>query len=105
MLVAGVILPAAALQLTIVESTLHARHRPPPGVRHVEVPDRLTAAADALRAARFSGETIWRRAVDGESSPEDAVVALKRVHTIEHLRSIQAMSQTGGGGFDTDTYW
>ena len=32
------------------------------------------------------------------------MAALKLVHTVEHLRTVQGMSQTGGG-FDTDTYW
>jgi len=69
----------------------------------VEVPERLIAAIQALRASPFSHRIEWARAIDSERTPEDAVTALKRVHTLDHLRTIQAMSQTGGG-FDTDTY-
>ena len=93
----------AATRLTVVEQSLHTRHRPPPGVRHVEVPDRLHAASDALRDAPLAQHLSWRNAVDVDHSPEDAVAALKRVHTIDHLRTVQGMSKTGGG-FDTDTY-
>ena len=52
--------------LTVVEQTLHTRHRPPPGVRHVEVPQRLISTRDALRrtlrqlASQFaSAETVF----------------------------------------------
>ena len=94
---------ATALQLTVIEQTQHTRHRPPPGQPHAEVPARLEAAAAALRAAPYSDRLQWRRAVDAATSPEDAVGALKLVHSVEHLRTVQAMSRTGGG-FDTDTY-
>ena len=97
-----VLVAVSAVKLTVVEQTLHTRHRPPPGQRHLEVPERVIAAGEHLRDANLPIE--WRRGVDGLHSPEDAVVALKRVHTIEHLRTVQTMSQTGGG-FDTDTYW
>ena len=90
-------------QLTVVEQTLHTRHRPPPGVRHAETPERLLAAAAALRAAPFCDALTWQRAVDAACTPEAAVTALKRVHTLEHLRTVQDMSRVGGG-FDTDTY-
>ena len=108
-----------ALQLTIIEQTLHTRHRPPPGQPHAESPDRLFAAGDALRAAfgiseaqpegtPFEGNSnpvSWRRAVDSKrTSPEGAVAALKLVHDVEHLRTVSGMSSSGGGGFDTDTY-
>ena len=86
--------------LIVVEQTLHARHRPPPGMRHVEVPARVDVAAAALREAPFPIE--WRKALDG-LSPADVDAALALVHDAEHLRMIQRMSQTGGG-FDTDTY-
>ena len=89
--------------LTVIEQTLHNRHRPPPGQRHVEVPARVQKAAEALRAAAFSKDIEWRRAIDSQTSCEDAVASLKLVHTIDHLRTVSAMSKTGGG-FDTDTY-
>ncbi len=95
---------AAALQLTVIEQTLHARHRPPPSAwQNVEQPARLVAAGDALRAASL--DVDWRRAVDSKrTSPEGAVAALKLVHDVEHLRTVSGMSSSGGGGFDTDTY-
>ena len=95
---------AAALQLTVIEQTLHARHRPPPSAwQNVEQPARLVAAGDALRAASL--DVDWRRAVDSETTtPEAAVAVLKRVHDLAHLRAVEAMSREGGGGFDSDTY-
>ena len=103
-LVALLAVHAAALQLTVIEQTLHARHRPPPNAwQNVEKPERLVAAGAALRAASLDIE--WRRAVDSATTtPADAVSALKRVHELTHLRTVEAMSRDGGGGFDTDTY-
>ena len=96
-----------ALQLTVIEQTLHTRHRPPPGQPHAEVPERLFAAGDAIRrkfGEEEGGKVAWRRAVDSErTSPDDAVATLKKVHDVEHLRTVVEMSKTGGG-FDTDTY-
>ena len=58
----------------------------------------------ALQAAPFAEEALaWREAVDAAAAAEDAVAALKLVHTIDHLRGLVEMSKTGGG-FDTDTY-
>ena len=87
-------LPTASL--IIIEQTLHARHRPPPGRPHVEMPERLTSASAALRAAPFSGSLEWRRACDSPVSLQGAIDALKLVHDVEHLRNLQAMSKTGG---------
>ena len=97
-------LPVSTLQLTIVEQTLHARHRPPPGQRHVEVPERVFKAKEALLSASFSDSIIWKTAIDSkECTPQSAVDALKLVHSVEHLRAVIDMSKTGGG-FDSDTY-
>lgn len=97
------LLSLATTSLVIIEQTLHTRHRPPPGQPHLEVPARLETAAAALHAAPFGGDLEWRHAVNSSASPQDAVAALKLVHDVEHLRTVQSMSQTGGG-FDTDTY-
>ena len=64
----------------------------------------LFIAPTAVVCSQFASDIDWRRAVDSTTSPEGAVAALKMVHTVEHLRTVQGMSQTGGG-FDTDTYW
>lgn len=93
----------ASSSLLVIEQSLHARHRPPPGQRHAEVPARLDSAATALRRAPFAHQLEWRRAMDTQVGPEGAVAALKLVHTVEHLRTVQEMSKVGGG-FDTDTY-
>ena len=87
--------------LTVVEQTLHTRHRPPPGVRHVEVPQRLISARDALRHANVCES--WRQAGAGAYDHTAALRALCAVHTYDHLEVVWRMSQTGGG-FDTDTY-
>ena len=92
-----------SLQLTIIEQTLHTRHRPPPGVRHVEVPERITAAIGALRASEFDGRVSWRQALESSHNPDAALEALKLVHSTDHLGAVQSMSKTGGG-FDSDTY-
>lgn len=91
---------AASALLTVVEQTMHTRHRPPPGVRHLEVPDRLIAAREAL--SDTNAVAHWRKA--GEAvTHEEAKLAVERVHTAGHLQEVQRMSQRGGG-FDTDTY-
>ena len=94
---------ALPLTLFVIEQTLHNRHRPPSGMQHKEVPARLDEASSALRASPLNASIEWRRALDAPTSPEDAVAALKLVHTVSHLRTVQRMSKTGGG-FDTDTY-
>ena len=99
----ALLLPTTAL--TIVEQTLHKLHRPPPGQSHAEVPERLESAVEALRAAPFGPALSWRRAVDSEAhTAEGAVAALKLVHAVDHLRRVQGLSRSGGGGFDADTY-
>ena len=97
-----------SLKLTVIEQTLHTRHRPPPGQQHAECPDRLIAAKEALYSAYGDvvdgGKISWLRAMDSErTSPDDAVAVLKKVHDVEHLRTVVEMSKVGGG-FDTDTY-
>ena len=95
------LLAHGATPLTIIESTLHKLHRPPPGQRHVEVPDRLETAKAAIESASVAAH--WLEAKNSTTTTVfDAVDALKRVHAVEHLREVQAMSKTGGG-FDTDT--
>ena len=93
----------ATLQaLTIIEQSLHKLHRPP-SANHAEVPERLESAKAALLASDVKVKD-WRNAVNSTTCTVfDAVDALKLVHDVEHLREVQAMSQTGGG-FDTDTY-
>ena len=93
----------ATLQaLTIIEQSLHKLHRPP-SANHAEVPARLETAKAALLASDVKVKD-WRNAVNSTTCTVfDAVDALKLVHDVEHLREVQAMSQTGGG-FDTDTY-
>ena len=88
--------------LTIIEQSLHKLHRPP-SANHAEVPERLESAKAALLASDVKVKA-WRNAVNSTTCTVfDAVDALKLVHDVDHLREVQAMSQTGGG-FDTDTY-
>ena len=86
--------------LTIVEQTLHTRHRPPPGVRHVEVPQWLVSARDdALRHANVCEN--WRQAGKGAYSHTAALRALCEVHTSDHLENVQ---QNVADGRRLDTY-
>ena len=103
LLVAIVAWHAAAL--TVIESALHTLHRPPPSQpNHVETPRRLDAAVAAVQSVD-QGRIAWARAQDSERTTVDgAVDALKRVHDVDHLREVMAMSRSGGGGFDSDTY-
>ena len=81
---------AASALLTVVEQTMHTQHRPPPGVRHLEVPDRLIAAREAL--SDTNAVAHWRKA--GEAvTHEEAKLAVERVHTAGHLQEVQRMSQ------------
>ena len=92
----------ATLQaLTIIEQSLHKLHRPP-SANHAEVPERLESAKAALLASDVKVKA-WRNAVNSTTCTVfDAVDALKLVHDVEHLREVQAMSQTEAA--DTDTY-
>ena len=94
---------ASSLELSVIKQSLHTLHRPPPGQKHFEVPARLEAAEEALRSSALA--LSWRNGVNSTVvDVEGAVAALKRVHSIDHLRGVQDMSRSGGGGYDSDTY-
>ena len=99
----GIFLPLthSALTLTVLEQSLHTRHRPPPGLQHVEVPERVFAAKAALLAAPFASSLSWQATTS--RPPTDALEALRLVHSTDHLSTVESMS-IQGGGFDTDTY-
>ena len=91
--------------LTIVEQSLHKNHRPPPGLRHVEVPERIFAVKQALESAPFASVLSWTSSAAAckQCTTDDAIAALQLAHSHEMLEAVFLMSQTGGG-FDSDTY-
>ena len=80
--------PTLARPLTLIESTGHVRHRPPPGQPHLEVPERLHAAKAALQAAPFAEEALaGREAVD---APGDARRRRRHAHTATATSGVMA---------------
>lgn len=68
---------------------------------HPEKPERLTAITTALKASPFADQIEWRSPTPVEGSRVFA--ALKRVHSEQYIKTVQAIAESGGGSLDGDT--
>jgi acetoin utilization deacetylase AcuC-like enzyme len=68
---------------------------------HPEKPERLTAIATALKASTLANHLEWRSPTPGDWTR--AIASIKRVHTPEHIKSIEQLAKRGGGYLDPDT--
>jgi acetoin utilization deacetylase AcuC-like enzyme len=64
---------------------------------HPEVPPRLVAIERALEAAGWLG---WER----RGAPAASTAELELAHTPAHVAAIRALSESGGGAIDVETY-
>jgi len=85
--------------LSVIYSEQFLEHKT--GRFHPEKPERLTAIAAALKTASFASQIEWR-----SPSPVDetrVLAATKRVHSQQHIKTVQELAQGGGGRLDADT--
>jgi len=68
---------------------------------HPEKPERLTAITTALKASTLANHLEWRSPTPGDWTR--VIASIKRVHTPEHIKSIEQLAKRGGGYLDPDT--
>jgi acetoin utilization deacetylase AcuC-like enzyme len=71
------------------------------GVLHPEKPERLNVIATALKASAFAKHLEWRLPTPVEATRVSA--SIERVHSQQHIKTIQRLAQRGGGYLDGDT--
>lgn len=84
--------------LSVIYSDQFLEHKT--GLLHPEKPERLSAITTALKASTFANQLEWR-----SPTPVDArvIASIKRVHTPEHIKTIEHLAKRGGGYLDPDT--
>lgn len=84
--------------LPVIYSDQFLEHKT--GLLHPEKPERLSAITTALKTSAFANQLEWR-----DPTPVDArvIASVERVHTPEHIKTIQHLAKRGGGYLDPDT--
>ena len=84
--------------LSVIYSDEFLEHKT--GLLHPEKPERLSVIATALKASAFANQLEWR-----SPTPVDArvIAAINRVHTPEHIKTVEHLAKRGGGYLDPDT--
>ena len=88
----------AGIMLPVIYSDQFLEHQT--GRYHPEKPERLSAIATALKAADFAAQLEWQTPTP---VAERVITAIQRVHTLQHLKTIQDLAKNGGGYLDLDT--
>jgi acetoin utilization deacetylase AcuC-like enzyme len=68
---------------------------------HPEKPERLSAIAQALKAAAFADQIEWRSPSPVEETR--VMASVERVHSQDYITTVQSLAQRGGGYLDGDT--
>ncbi len=71
------------------------------GSSHPECPERLSAIVEALKAAPWTDQIEWHLPTLVENRP--LMPLLQQVHSQNHIKTLQHISQSGGGQLDADT--
>ena len=71
------------------------------GRLHPEKPERLKAIATALKEAAFANQLEWRSPTSVEQTR--VLASVHRVHSQDHIKTVQQLAQRGGGYLDGDT--
>ncbi|MBD2197479.1 MULTISPECIES: histone deacetylase family protein [Calothrix] len=72
------------------------------GNYHPETPERLTAIANAIKAANFAEQISWRSPTPVLEN-SSLMSVLLQAHTADYIHKIQAIAIAGGGYLDGDT--
>ena len=94
-------------RMPIFYSPMFKEHRPPPGRKHAECPERLDACIKALNEDKDLINLIdWitPMSVQGDRL-EKVLKAIRQVHRFpDYLDEVKMISDGGGGSLDSDTY-
>ncbi len=72
------------------------------GKYHPEKPERLTAIANALKAATFANKIAWRSPTPALEQPE-LMSLLVKAHRPAYIKKVREIASSGGGPLDGDT--
>ncbi len=72
------------------------------GKYHPEKPERLTAIANALKAATFADQIVWRSPTPAPEQPE-LMSSLVKAHSPAYIKKLSFIASSGGGPLDGDT--
>ncbi|WP_445638218.1 Histone deacetylase domain-containing protein [Nostoc sp. DSM 114161] len=72
------------------------------GKYHPEKPERLTAIANALKAATFADKIAWRSPTPAPEQPE-LMPLLVKAHSPAYIKKLSFIASSGGGPLDGDT--
>lgn len=72
------------------------------GKYHPEKPERLTAIANALKAATFADKIAWRSPTPAPEQPE-LMSLLVKAHSPGYIKKLWTIASSGGGPLDGDT--
>lgn len=73
------------------------------GMLHPERPERLTAIANALKAAPWADRLEWQLPTPVAGRENELLAAIKKVHAQRYIREVEHLAQRGGGYLDGDT--
>lgn len=72
------------------------------GKYHPEKPERLTAIANALKAATFADKIAWQKPTPAPKQPE-LMSLLVKAHSPAYIKKLSLIASSGGGPLDGDT--
>ena len=73
------------------------------GMLHPERPERLTAIANALKAAPWADRIEWQLPTPVAGREQELLAAIKKVHAQRYIKEVEHLSKQGGGYLDGDT--
>ena len=73
------------------------------GMLHPERPERLTAIANALKAAPWADQIEWQLPTPVAQREQALFSALKKVHAQRYIKEVEHLAHRGGGYLDGDT--
>ena len=73
------------------------------GMLHPERPERLTAIANALKAAPWADRLEWQLPTPVAQRELELLSAIKKVHAPRYIKEVEHLAKRGGGYLDGDT--
>ena len=73
------------------------------GMLHPERPERLTAIANALKAAPWADRLEWQLPTPVAQREPELLSAIKKVHAPRYIKEVEHLAKRGGGYLDGDT--
>lgn len=73
------------------------------GMLHPERPERLSAIANALKAAPWAAQIEWQLPTPVARREKELFCAIKKVHAHRYIKEVEHLAKGGGGYLDGDT--